>query len=78
MTDCDTPCTICYIFHHILDDINWLEAYVPVLRAVLCTRHIRKVSTIRLFKKKDLFSKNYFFIRYAIPYTTFLHSFHYY
>jgi hypothetical protein len=47
--------------------------------ATQCTRRIRKVSTIRLFKKNDdLFSMNFFFIRYAIPYTTFLHSFHHY
>jgi hypothetical protein len=46
MTDCDTPCTICYIFHHILDDINWLEAYVPVLRTVLCILHIMYPSIV--------------------------------
>jgi hypothetical protein len=41
------------------------------------TRCIRKVSTVRLFKKKIYFQR-ILFIRYAIPYTTFLHSFHNY
>jgi hypothetical protein len=42
------------------------------------TRRIRKVSTVRLFKKNDDLFSNNFFIRYVIPYSTFLHSFHHY
>jgi hypothetical protein len=37
------------------------------------TRRIRKVSTVRLFKKKTTICfQRFFFIRCAIPYTTFL------